>query len=62
MLQELSPMLEARKGWGLSDITLWPVLRYLSIVRGVAFPENVVSYMEGIAAEAKNELLFDQAR
>ena len=46
----------------LSDIKLWPVLRCLSIVKGLQFPEDVRGYMEDYALAAAVPLLFDQAQ
>ena len=46
----------------LTDIRLWPVLRSLSIVRGLDFPPNVRAYMAHYSTTAKVPLLFDQAQ
>lgn len=61
-LETLAPLLEDRKQLGYSDITLWPVLRSLSIVKGVQFPQAVQSYMERLATQSGVPLLFDQAQ
>lgn len=62
MLTALVPLLENRKAIGTNDITLWPVLRSLSIVRAVTFPETVRSYMDRISQKCGVPLLFEQSR
>ncbi|HKS14334.1 MAG TPA: glutaredoxin 2 [Pseudomonas sp.] len=59
-LRELVPLLEGREALGISDITLWPVLRSLSIVRGLEYPETVLGYMDRLASQSAVPLLFDQ--
>lgn len=61
-LNALDPLLRDRNEVGYSDITLWPVLRSLSIVKGLQFPEAVRSYMDRLAVHSGVPLLFGQAR
>lgn len=61
-LEHLAPLLDGRDVLGYSDITLWPILRSLSIVKGLEYPEAVRAYMERLAESAGVPLLFDQAR
>ncbi|MFJ4256317.1 glutaredoxin 2 [Pseudomonas monteilii] len=61
-LEALATLLEDRKGLGINDITLWPVLRCLSIVRDVNFPNKVSSYMHRLSQESGVDLLFAQSR
>ena len=60
-LEALVPLLENRQQLGYSDITLWPVLRSLSIVKGLQFPPAVKAYMERLSAQSDVPLLFAQA-
>lgn len=62
MLEALVPLLASRKAIGINDITLWPLLRSLSIVRAVIFPEAVRSYMEHLSQKCGVPLLFEQSR
>jgi len=62
LLEALIPLLAHRKAIGIDDITLWPVLRSLSIVRAVNFPGEVRSYMDRISQASGVALLFHQAR
>ena len=62
MLAQLDGLLQGCDGIGISDIKLWPVLRSLSIVKGLAFPAHVRGYMERLSREGGVALLFDQAR
>ncbi|MGJ7546952.1 glutaredoxin 2 [Pseudomonas alloputida] len=62
MLGALVPLLESRSAIGINDITLWPVLRSLSIVSAVNFPDSVRSYMEHISQKTGVGLLFNQSR
>lgn len=61
-LEALAPLLEGRTAIGYSDITLWPVLRSLSIVAGLRFPASVRAYMDRLARQTGVPLLFDQAK
>lgn len=61
MLQALLPLLKGRATLGINDITLWPVLRSLSIVRDISFPEALRSFMERISQKSGVELLFKQS-
>lgn len=60
-LEALTPHLESREAYGIDDITLWPVLRSLSIVRDLPFPTPVHAYMERIERVSQVPLLFAQA-
>ncbi|WP_127088224.1 glutaredoxin 2 [Aquabacter cavernae] len=60
-LDALAPLLEGRSAIGISDIKLWPVLRSLSIVKGLTFPAPVRAYAEDLSVRGKVPLLFDQA-
>ena len=60
-LDALAPLLDGRSVLGYSDITLWPVLRSLTIVKGLHFPEPVRAYVERLAQQSGVPLLFDQA-
>jgi len=59
-LQELAPLLDQRTALGINDITLWPVLRSLSITRGLEFPPAVLDYMQRIGARCGVPMLFSQ--
>ncbi|WP_367598493.1 glutaredoxin 2 [Pseudomonas fulva] len=61
MLEALEPLL-TRKVIGINDITLWPVLRSLSIVGAVTFPDAVRAYMDRLSQECGVPLLFEQSR
>jgi glutaredoxin 2 len=60
-LKVLGGLLDGRELGGISDIKLWPILRSLSIVRGLEFPPVVLRYMETIEKAGGVGLLFDQA-
>lgn len=57
----LAPLLEGRDRIAISDVTLWPVLRSLTIVCALDFPPAVRSYTEKLSAKGKVSLLFEQA-
>jgi len=59
-LAALAALLHERNEVGISDIKLWPVLRTLSIVRGLNFPEPVRTYVSRLARQSGVPLLFDQ--
>lgn len=44
-----------------ADILLFPVLRNLSIVKGLQFPESIREYMNRVSAETQVDLYFDRA-
>lgn len=46
--------------YGIDDITLYPLLRSLSIVKGLTFPKDVLGYMHRLEAAGGVPLLFDQ--
>jgi len=58
MLEALAPLVAERKAVGINDITLWPVLRSLSIVREIEFPKLVRDYMERLSDSCGVPLLF----
>lgn len=58
MLEALAPLVAERKVLGINDITLWPVLRSLSIVREIEFPKLVRDYMERLSESCGVPLLF----
>jgi glutaredoxin 2 len=60
-LKVLAGLLDGHDFNGISDIKLWPILRSLSIVKGLEFPLTVLSYMRTIEKAAGVNLLFDQA-
>ena len=61
-LEALAPLLEGRTAIGYSDITLWPILRSLSIVAGLRFAAPVRGYMDRLSRQTGVPLLFDQAK
>jgi len=60
-LQALAPLLQGRETMDEADIVLYPILRCLSIVRGLDFPPAVRGYMSRLEHESGVELLFRQA-
>lgn len=64
-LSELDKLLADGKGcngeWSLDDILLFPILRNLTIVRGVVFPERVLRYLNDVSAASGVDLYFDRA-
>lgn len=60
-LKVLSGLLDGHEFSGISDIKLWPILRSLSIVKGLEFPPVVLRYMETVEKAGGVNLLFDQA-
>ncbi|WP_079227364.1 glutaredoxin 2 [Pseudomonas putida] len=60
LLLELAPLLREREKIGMTDIVLWPVLRSLTIVQGIEFPEVVLRYLGRLAERSEVPLLFDQ--
>lgn len=45
----------------LDDIVLFPILRNLTMVRGVAFPKKVLNYLRNMAQKSAVDLYFDRA-
>ncbi|QMT31358.1 glutaredoxin 2 [Alysiella filiformis] len=45
----------------LDDIVLFPILRNLSMVKGIVFPEKTLHYVQNMAQKAKMDLYFDRA-
>lgn len=60
-LEVLAPLLLGRKAVGYSDITLWPILRSLTIAKGVNFPLPVRAYVERLEKQSGVPLLLNQA-
>jgi glutaredoxin 2 len=60
LLDALAPLVADRATLGINDITLWPVLRSLSIVQQIAFPAQVLGYMQRLSASCNVPLLFGQ--
>lgn len=60
LLDALAPLVADRAKLGINDITLWPVLRSLSIVQQIAFPAQVLGYMQRLSASCNVPLLFGQ--
>lgn len=62
-LRDLASLLEHRRlDYSMSDVTLWPLLRCLTIVDGLRFPPVVMEYLRRLESAAKVPLLFDQAQ
>ena len=45
----------------MEDILVFPLLRNLSMVKGVAYPDNVAHYVRAMSQAAKIPLFFDRA-
>ena len=45
----------------MEDILVFPLLRNLSMVKGVAYPDNVAHYVRAMSQAAKIRLFFDRA-
>lgn len=60
-LKELAPLLADRNVVTISDITLFPVLRSLTIVKGLELPAAVRRYVDRLEADSGVPLLFSQA-
>lgn len=61
-LNNLEPMLAQDRPIGPSDFLLFPVLRSLSIVKGLQLKPNALRYANRLSEESGVELLFDQAQ
>ncbi len=65
LLEELKPLLkqsQLRLGRpGYAHILLFPALRSLTHVKGLAFPAELRSYLKALSRETKVKLLFEQA-
>jgi glutaredoxin 2 len=61
-LDALEPMLAAPRPISPSDFALFPVLRSLSIVKGLEMGPNALAYAQRLSTEGKVDLLFAQAR
>ncbi|SMF18437.1 MULTISPECIES: glutaredoxin 2 [unclassified Pseudomonas] len=61
LINDLVPLVKDRTTIGINDVTLWPVLRSLSIVRTVEFPDQVRDYMHRLSEACGVPLLFNQA-
>ncbi|WP_456268738.1 glutaredoxin 2 [Kushneria sp. AK178] len=60
-MNALAVLLKGRETLGISDIKLWPILRSLSIVRDLPFPDDVRAYAERLSAQSGVPLMFHQA-
>ena len=60
-LLELEDLVDTREDVHLIDFKLFPLLRSLSIVKGLQFGNKVNRYMQNLADKSKVDLLFDQA-
>ena len=49
------------KHLSMEDILVFPLLRNLSMVKGVAYPDNVAHYVRAMSQAAKIPLFFDRA-
>lgn len=49
------------KHLSMEDILIFPLLRNLSMVKGVAYPDNVAHYVRAMSQAAKIPLFFDRA-
>lgn len=49
------------KHLSMEDILVFPLLRNLSMVKGAAYPDNVVHYVRAMSQAAKIPLFFDRA-
>lgn len=47
--------------FGLDDVLIFPILRNLTIVRGIQFPSNVLNYLQNMAQKTKVNTYFDVA-
>lgn len=45
----------------MEDIIIFPLLRNLSIVKGIQYPQNVLAYVQTMAEKAKIDTYFDRA-
>ncbi len=59
-LEKLGLLLGKRTELSISDITLWPILRSLSIVAGLTFPPAVLAYARSLEEKVGVSLMFDQ--
>ncbi len=64
-LQELEAWLDLDRvkagRWGMEDILLFPILRNLTMVKGMQMPAKVREYTEYVSQAAKVPLYFDRA-
>lgn len=49
------------KDLSMEDIIIFPLLRNLSMVKGLIFPPNLLSYIQNMAKQANVNVYFDQA-
>lgn len=61
-LKTLEPLLASPPPLTEADFHLYPVLRSLSIVRGLTFGPNTLRYMQDMAQKSSVPLLTDQAQ
>lgn len=65
-LQELENLMDGTSdgingGIGMEDILVFPVLRNLTVVRGIAFPRKTMDYLIGMSEKSGVPLYFDRA-
>lgn len=64
-LSELSALTRSSDGLngetGMEDILVFPVLRNLTIVRGIEWPSEILSYLDTMSAKTGVPLYFDRA-
>lgn len=60
-LLELEDLVDTREEIHLIDFKMFPLLRSLSIVKGLQFGNKVNRYMQDVSERAQVNLLFDQA-
>ncbi|HIG0340282.1 TPA: GrxB family glutaredoxin [Neisseria meningitidis] len=65
-LQELENLMDGASdgingGIGMEDILVFPVLRNLTVVRGIAFPRKTMDYLIGMSEKSGVPLYFDRA-
>ncbi|MCW2483167.1 glutaredoxin, partial [Candidatus Symbiopectobacterium sp. NZEC135] len=61
-LAELETLLPADETFSTTDFILFPILRSLTIVKGIHYGPRVSEYLHRVAAAAQIDLLTAQAR
>lgn len=66
-LQDVQTLLPAGAAWfngaqaGMEDVLLFPLLRNLTMVRGIDWPPRLAEYLRHMSAQSGVELYFDRA-
>ncbi|MCI3999294.1 glutaredoxin, partial [Klebsiella pneumoniae] len=65
-LQELENLMDGASdgingGIGMEDILVFPVLRNLTVVRGIEWPQKVMGYLMTMSEKSGVPLYFDRA-